>query len=296
MRFERVELPGDGDPGQIELLWDDAADVERRPVVLMLGALDPADAPAWSTGLLADGFMLAAFRVDHPPDPDPARRAVFLHFDERFAHGFVTSGAHAPTDAARAIDALCARGDVHPDKIGWLGSSSTAIPGLAVAAREPRLAAIVAFVAAGAYRVWLDTWAPNGLWQGGSDGRWPETDALLDAHDPLMHVAGLFPTAVLMVNGGADAVVDPAGATAFVDAARPYYGTDPDRLRLVLYHGWGHNLPGDVVRQYAEHWFRLYMHPVNPPPAPSAPPEDLRESVVRTQINAADHEDVISPG
>jgi dienelactone hydrolase len=289
LMFERVAL-ADEPSGRVDLLfrrWD-----HPRPVILMLGEIDPGNPPAWSTGLLDDGYLLAAFKIDHPLDPDPERRAVWLCFDERFAHSYVAGGAVAPADAARVIDLLTTRPDVDPEKIGWLGSSSSAIPGLSVAAREPRLAAIVAFVAAGAYRTWLDTWRPNGLWSGGEAGLWPETEALLATDDPIHHVAGLFPTAVLMVSGGADAVVDPRSATDFVDAARPHYEADPDRLRLVLYHGLGHNLPADIVRLYAEHWFHLYLHPVDPPPPPAVAPVDLHESVVRTQVNAADHAEV----
>ena len=68
---------------------------------------------------------------------------------------------------------------------------------------------------------------------------------------------------------------------------------DPERLRLVIYDGFGHNLPRDVIRMYAENWFRLYLHPVNPPPPPPGTPSSMDESVKRTQINAADHRDVI---
>jgi hypothetical protein len=291
--FEEHDLPG-APPGTIQLLGRRTD--HPRPVILMLGELDPEHPPAWAEGLLDDGYLLAAFRIDHAPDPDPDRRPVWLVFDERFAHSYVLGGARAPLDAARVIDWLEPRPDVDARKIGWLGSSSSAIPGLSVAAREPRLAAIVAFVACGAYRSWLDTWQPNGLWVGGPDGLWPETLALLETDDPIHHVSGLHPTAVLLVNGSADLVVDPAGAIDFVDAARPFYAHDPDRLRLLLYHGAGHNLPADVVRAHAEHWFRLYLHPTDPPPTPAAPPADLHESVVRTQINTADHATVTGVG
>ena len=103
----------------------------------------------------------------------------------------------------------------------------------------------------------------------------------------------MFPTAVLLVNGAEDKVVDPKTAKAFMDAARPYYRSDPERLRLVLYEGFGHNLPVDIIRMYAEHWFRLYMHPTAAPPRPAKEAENLPERVRRTQINGADHKKVI---
>jgi len=266
--------------------------VKLHPAILMLGSLKANQPPDWSINLVKEGYLLVAFTVDHPPDPDPAKRPQWLYFDERFAHSYVLGGYRAATDVERVARYLASRGDVNSEKLGWLGSSSTGIPGLSVATRGPRLAAIVAFVSTGAYRQWLGTWKPNGLWRGKSDVLWSETEQLL-RYDPILHVDKMFPTAVLMVNGSEDKVVDPKTARAFVDAARPYYRSDPERLRLVLYEGLGHNLPIDIVRMYAEHWFHLYLHPTDPPPRPAKEAANLPEGVRRTQINATDHKKVI---
>jgi len=292
MKFETITLTEGGPPATLNIAYREGV-LDLRPVILMLGSLKPDEVPPWSVGLVDEGYMLVAFTVDHPPDPDPDRRPQWLVFDQRFAHGYTLGGARAPGDTARVIDYLLTRGDVNPHKIGWLGSSSTGIPGLAVATREPRLAAIVAFVSTGAYRQWFETWHTNGLWVGKTPELWPETDALLKKIDPILHVDTMYPTAVLMVSGGEDKVVDPATANAFVDAARPYYRDDEERLRLVVYEGFTHNLPLDVVRMYAEHWFHLYMDPHNDPPKPALEARDLKESVIRTQINAAGHKDIL---
>ena len=292
LRFETIVLKEGGFPATVCLAYK-AETVKLHPVILMLGKIEEGKLPEWSAGLVEDGYMLAAFAVDYPPDPDPAKRPQWLVFDQRFGHSYVLGGQRAPKDAGRVIDYLVARKDVSPKKIGWLGSSSTGIPGLSVAVNEPRLAAIVAFVSTGAYRQWLDTWIPNGLWSGKTPELWPETLELLKDNDPILHVDRLFPKAVLMVNGGADKVVDPGPARAFVEKARPYYASDPDRLRLVIYEGFGHNLPRDIIRMYAEHWFHLYMDPTNPPPPAPEEAKNLTQSVVNTQINAADHKDVV---
>ncbi|HNT33495.1 MAG TPA: prolyl oligopeptidase family serine peptidase, partial [bacterium] len=234
------------------------------------------------------------FSVAYPPNPDPAKRPVWLFFDQRFAHSYILDGSRVPFDSGRVVDYLAARGDVHPHKIGWMGSSSTGIPGLAVATQGTRrLAAVVAFVSTGAYRQWFETWHTNGLWKGETPELWPETQQLLDKYDSILHVSKMYPTAILMVSGGADTVVDPKTAQAFVEAARPYYTSEPDRLRLVIYDGFGHNLPIDIVQMYIEHWFHRYMHPTEEPPQPAVPPADLQESVTRTQINATDHKAII---
>ncbi|MFO1095207.1 MAG: prolyl oligopeptidase family serine peptidase, partial [Planctomycetaceae bacterium] len=253
------------------------SELAQRPVILMLGTLKPEEPPFWSLDLLREGYLLAAFTVDHPLDPVLARRPQWLVFDQRFAHSYVQGGARAPQDAGRVMDYLVARSDVHPEKIGWMGSSSTGIPGLAVATREPRLKAIVAFVSTGAYEQWLQTWHTNGLWVGKTDELWPETRELLK-WDPIRHVQGMYPCAVLMVSGGDDKVVDPATAREFVKAARPYYEQDPERLRLVVYEGFGHNLPRDVVQLYTEHWFHRYLHPTRPAPGSEEAAKTLGES------------------
>ena len=291
LKFETVYLTNAAPAARLDLVYRPGT-VTRHPAILMIGSLKSNQPPDWSTNLVNEGYLLVAFTVDHPPDSDPAKRPQWLYFDERFAHSYVLGGYRAATDVKLVAKYLASRGDVNSEKLGWLGSSSTGIPGLAVATRGPRLAAIVTFVSTGAYRQWLETWKPNGLWRGKSDMLWSETETLL-RYDPILHVDKMFPTAVLMVNGAEDKVVDPKTARTFMDAARPYYRSDPERLRLVLYEGFGHNLPVDIIRMYAEHWFHRYMHPTDPPPRSAREAENLPESVRRTQINASDHKKVI---
>lgn len=291
-RFDSVTLTNGGPPATVQRAWMPGR-LARHPVILLLGSLGTNALPDWSTNLVQGGYMLAAFSVAHPLDPDPARRAQWLVFDERFAHSYVLGGVRTPGDAGRVIDYLVALPEVDADKIGWFGSSTTGIFGLAAAVHEPRIKAIVAFVATGAYERWLSTWQPNGLWRGGTNGLWPETVALLPRADPIHSVSNLFPTAVLMISGAVDKVVDPASAQTFIEAAQPYYTRDPERLRFVRYEGRGHNLPRDILQLYAEHWFRLYLHPTRQPPAPNPSTPTLTESARRTAVSATPHETVI---
>ena len=289
VKFETVTLKEGGPEATIQLAYVPNV-VERRPVILMLGALD-GKVPDWATDLVNEGYMLAAFTVAHPPDPDPARRPQWLYFDERFANSYPLGGFRAQEDSRRVVSYLDSRKDVNPAKIGWLGSSTTGIIGLSAVTQGPRLAAFVGFVSTGAYREWLQSWHTNNLWKGKTDALWPETEELLKKYDPVLHVDKMFPTAVLMVSGGADLVVDAKTAKSFVEAARPYYKTDPERIRLVIYDGCGHNLPRDIIKMYAEHWFHLYLHPTNPPPPPQEA-ANLNESVTKTKVNSADHKDI----
>ena len=289
--FETLTL-SNGPRAPLCLVQAPSEHARRHPVILTLGSLKADELPDWSTNLLQEGFMVVAFAVEYPPDPNPARRPEWLHFDARFAHSYVLGGVRTPNDASRVIDYLVSRPDVDAQRIGWLGSSTTGIFGLAAVTRERRIKAIVAFVATGAYENWLSTWKPNGLWQGDKAELWPETLALLPEADPIRRATNLFPCATLIVNGGADKVVDIASARAFVEAARPAYRNDPDRLRLVVYDGMGHNLPRDVVRLYAEHWFRLYLTPSAPSNA-SARPVTLAESTRQTALTPTPHEYMI---
>jgi hypothetical protein len=292
LRFESIALTEGGPTATLNLAWCPGT-AARHPVILMLGALDSNAPPAWSTNLVQEGWMLCAFSVAHSPDPDPARRPQWLVFDERFAHSYPLAAQRSIADSKRVLSYMRTRDDVNPEKLGWFGSSSTGIPGLAVATQGPRLAAVVAFVSTGAYRAWLDTWQPNGLWRGGANGFWPETERLLATVDPILHATNLWPSATLLVNGGDDKVVDIRSTRAFVEAARPAFTNDPARLRLVNYEGFGHNLPLDVVRDYAERWFRLYLHPVNPPPGPPMPIHSIADAARQTQINASPHASVV---
>ena len=290
VKFETATLKEGGPEATIQLAYAPNV-VERRPVILMLGGLD-GKVPDWATDLVNEGYMLAAFAVAYPPDPDPERRPQWLYFDERFANSYPLGGYRVQEDSRRVVNYLNSRKDVNPEKIGWLGSSTTGIIGLSAVTQGPKLAALVGFVSTGAYREWLASWKTNGLWKGKTDALWPETEELLKKYDPILHVDKMFPTAVLIIDGGADKVVDWKTAQSFVEAARPFYKTDPERLRLVIYDGFGHNLPRDIVKMYAEHWFHLYMHPTNPPPAPPAEAATLNESVTKTQVNSADHKDI----
>ena len=149
LKFETVRLTNAAPTARLDLAYRPGS-VKLHPAILMLGSLKSNQPPDWSTNLVNEGYMLVAFTVDHPPDPDPAKRPQWLYFDERFAHSYVLGGYRAAMDVERVAKYLASRGDVNSEKLGWLGSSSTGIPGLAVVTPGPRLAAIAAFVSTAA--------------------------------------------------------------------------------------------------------------------------------------------------
>src|SRR5690349_21154382 len=106
LRFESVILKDGGPEATLHLVSSAGATAIRHPVILMLGALDSNAPPFWSTNLLQEGWMLCAFSVAYPPDPDPARRPQWLVFDERFAHSYPLAAQRAVADSQRVVTYL----------------------------------------------------------------------------------------------------------------------------------------------------------------------------------------------
>src|SRR5437899_6685714 len=78
--FESLTLENGDAPITLNLAYQPAS-VQGRPVILMLGSINSNQLPNWSTNLVSEGYMLAAFTAAHVPDPDPDRRPVWLYFD-----------------------------------------------------------------------------------------------------------------------------------------------------------------------------------------------------------------------
>jgi pimeloyl-ACP methyl ester carboxylesterase len=256
-RSQRVTEDQAGHKLTLDSTWDPNRRPETpRTAVLFLGAMPNLSPSGWARRLLDQGICLAALQVEHPPEPNPQDRPVWLHFDARFAHFYAQIAERTPRDVQRAITLLKNSAEPNIDRFGMLGISTTGIAALAAACRVPDLASVLTFVATGAIQLWLETWKPNGLWKGppGEEIR-EATLKLLQAHDPIRHTAGLKGKRVLMINGAEDRVVDLGPARAFAASARNHMDNS-NNLRHVVYEGFGHNLPEDVVGMYAAAWFK----------------------------------------
>ena len=115
LKYESLVLPNGDAPITLNLAYRPGI-VPRHPVILMLGSLPTNQVPDWSTNLVNEGYMLAAFSAAHPPDPDPARRPQWLYFDQRFAHSYVLGAQRAIADCRPVMEYLVRRGDVDPDE------------------------------------------------------------------------------------------------------------------------------------------------------------------------------------
>ena len=66
------------------------------------------------------------------------------------------------------------------------------------------------------------------------------------------------PRPLLMLHGTADAVVPPDGVIALEEKLRPLYASVPDRLKLQLYPGLGHDYPDDMLAHTCA-WFERFL-------------------------------------
>ena len=115
---------------------------------------------------------------------------------------------------------------------------------------EPRLAA--ASVALGSPD-WIGPLRRFGL--GPGHPAWDRAAAL----NPLDLLPKLLPPRpLLMLHGTADAVVPPDGVIALEEKLRPLYASVPERLKLQLYPGLGHDYPDDMLARTCA-WFERFL-------------------------------------
>ena len=66
------------------------------------------------------------------------------------------------------------------------------------------------------------------------------------------------PRPLLMLHGTADAVVPPDGVIALEEKLRPLYASSPERLKLQLYPGLGHDYPDEMLTRTCA-WFERFL-------------------------------------
>lgn len=130
------------------------------------------------------------------------------------------------TDLRRAVDLLCSRADVDPDRIGVVGISLGGIVGATFAGREPRIHRMALLLAGGDLKTIIDhaaeTRALSRAISGLPDQQKEAARRVLSEVDPLSTAAGLRTRAaqgrVLLINAAEDEVI-PRGCTEKLAAA-----------------------------------------------------------------------------
>jgi hypothetical protein len=203
--------------------------------------------------LLRLGFLVVTYRINTPPQapPEPpgapARAGVgkwalaspsagtlgrdYLHTIVRIA------------DAIPAIvDHLTVVPEVDPGRIGMVGNSTQGFVALLAAARDRRLAAVVALTACGDFHRFL-RYSSMGM-EGRPLALAPDYERWVRAHEVVRSPQRLVHAAVLLVNRDGDPIIPRACADETARVLAPAYDRAgvAERFRYVVLHGEQHGL------------------------------------------------------
>jgi hypothetical protein len=218
--------------------------------------------------LLLRGCVLVYFTPREMPWLPDRPHWVWPHPNQAGAEFFTQWCNIAPWDYGPVIDYLQTREDVRSDRIGYFGFSALAIIGAGLIAKEPRITCAVLYGGSGSFKTFWEGWRKSGIWEDKDDPHnWPETDEKLKTQDPVLYAKDIFPTALLMVNGGRDPIVPVESNNHFFEALYPHYAPDPGRLRYVVFKEAGHGWDPKWWDFMALDWLDRYLIQETPPPA-----------------------------
>jgi dienelactone hydrolase len=167
---------------------------------------------------------------------DPGREALReVGRDDPVRKIFAAVVADGVRELSTVVDAVLARGDVAGDAYGLYGFSIGGLVALLGALADPRAAAVAVTGTVPNLDYLRDMLK-------GYDWTQPGLATVTEPLDALRRAADFFPRALLVQHGTADNEADPRHMRAFVDAVRPTYAAQPQRLRYALYEGIKHDL------------------------------------------------------
>lgn len=200
--------------------------------------------------LATDGFIAVSFDPwQHGERRSEATAALQARVFGNFQRHMWPILAHSTEDCLRVMDwALEQLGASTPVVIGGLsmgGDIAVAASGL-----DSRIAAVAAMLA-------TPDWSRPGM---DLSPGWPDRYARyhFERLNPAMHLDRYAHCpSITFECGGQDAHVPPAGALAFREALAQCYVAHPERLRVVLHRGIGHQ-GTDAMWQNCRIWFQEY--------------------------------------
>jgi dienelactone hydrolase len=225
----------------------------------------PLALSAINARLLERGCVLFNFTPRNIPWDPERPPSVWPIPNQAFAEFFTRWAELAPWDFGPVIDYIQTRKDVLPGRLGYIGGSTTAIIGAGLLAKEPRLTCAVLGAGSGYLKDLFEGWKRNKLWRSDDPKNWPETDDKLKTHDPILRADKFFPAALLMLNGGKDAIIPLESTQAFFEALYPHYAPDPDRLQLIIFAGAGHGWDQKWNEFLVLDWLDRYLLQPEPP-------------------------------
>jgi len=147
--------------------------------------------------------------------------------------------------------------DVDLERVGMMGVSMGAIITLLAATAEERLKAIVSVIGGANFQVLV---RKSALYKVGLETKLVEKFAqsageLIGKYDPINNAHLFRSIPVLLLNGERDDLIPLECASSLYEALKPHYQDAPDRLRLRVYKGIGHEYTSEMEKE-AVSWLR----------------------------------------
>jgi len=143
------------------------------------------------------------------------------------------------------------------ERVGMMGVSMGAIITLLTAPADERLKAIVSVIGGANFGILV---RKSSLYKIGFDAKLVERFAqsaggLISKYDPINNVHLFRSMPVLLLNGDRDELIPLECASSFYEALKPHYRDAPDRLRMKVYEGIGHEYTPAMQNEAVE-WFK----------------------------------------
>jgi len=160
-------------------------------------------------------------------------------------------------DIRKVIDYVGENLDVDLERVGMMGVSMGAIITLLAATAEERLKAIVSVIGGANFQVLV---RKSSLYRIGLEPKLLERFAqsageLIGKYDPINRAHLFRSIPVLLLNGERDDLIPLECATSLYEALKPHYRDAPERLRMKVYEGIGHEYTSEMEKEAVE-WLR----------------------------------------
>jgi dipeptidyl aminopeptidase/acylaminoacyl peptidase len=233
---------------------------EARPVVFYThgrtGAIDPRSPQLRE--LAEAGFVVVAL-----DQRNHGRRLIYQRLNQDW-NADIPSAMYAimlgtAMDVSLLIDMMPAQLGLEMPRIGMTGGSLGGHVTLLAMAMDERISVGGAMVPSGDYRQLMELRAESRQTPAED---WPEyypaaLNAAVRKFDPLHNAKAYSDRPLLLTCGGADPLVPPQTARSFYDAVKPCY-TKPDRLKLSVYDGVGHDVTPDIWAENLD-WLKRWL-------------------------------------
>jgi len=231
-------------------------DGAKKPLVICQHGFTGSKESMLTTCLmLADaGFVAVSIDAEkHGERKDPEILRRLSQDPAQFFH--ILAGT--VEDVRKVIDYVGENLDVDLERVGMMGVSMGAIITLLAATAEERLKAIVSVIGGANFQVLV---RKSSLYKIGLETKMVEKFAqsageLIGKYDPINNAHLFRSIPVLLLNGERDDLIPLECASSLYEALKPHYQDAPDRLRMKVYKGIGHEYTSEMEKEAVE-WLR----------------------------------------